>query len=794
MPDMESTDTTDNDETHIGGELNSPLRESTAIEGNANLEPYVGMKFGSEEEAYAFYNDYAKRVGFGVCKRYTSRSRKDKSLIGGEYVCVRGGYKKPCETNRARATTRIGCKAMLKAKRIASGRWAIVNFVKEHNHELDPQNSRFFRSHGWKSPRYELQRKRKKMASMLGKQSDGSGNVLSTKKDIRNNINEERGKLLAAGDPQAIHEHFMQMRHLDPSLFYEMELDEDQRLKNLFWADGKSKMAYTHFGDVVSFDTAYLTKKYHLPLATFIGVNQHGQSMLLGCALITKETIASFIWVFKTWLRAMSEQRPVVIITDQDKDMKAAIAEVFPETRHRFCLWKIRKRVHEKLGHICRTHEKFLQKFDKCVYDSMTVDDFERRWRKLIENFDLTTDEWLQILYEDRQQWVLPYLKDTFFAGMSVSQRSDSVSSFFDAYVSSKTTLKEFLLEKYDIPLQKRREKEAQADFETLQSKPPLKTPSPFEAQLASVYTKGIFKKFQVEVLGMAACHSVNVQQEGETRTYTVRDLEARKDYTVVWNGVERQISCVCCLFEFKGFLCRHAMVVLVASGIYEIPSHYILKRWTMDVKSKPALDQGCLEMDSDCPKTAKERFNDLCQRSIKFAEEGSLSKESYDVALHALQEALQKVITENKSHKKVAQETTLASNSHQQVTEGSQANGMTDTLFVLAPQPLSSIGPDKKMKSSAENSQTKGKKYACSHCKKTGHNAATCKETQLDSAASTLTNQRDTQENPQQGQLNSGAPSLTNQCGTRETLQLMGQLDVGVLVPAYPLRNHTNS
>ncbi|XP_077245563.1 protein FAR1-RELATED SEQUENCE 4-like [Tasmannia lanceolata] len=796
MSDMESTDITDNVEPHMGGEHNSPLRESVANEGNANLEPYLGMKFESEEAAYIFYNEYARRAGFGISKKSTRRSKTDKALIAGEYACVRHGFKKPRETNRARADIRIGCKAMMKVKKMTSGRWVILNFVKEHNHELDPQNSRFFRSHGWKSPRYELQRNRQKMASMLGKESGGSKNILFVKNDSRNHINDERGKLLAAGDPQAIHEHFMRMQSLDPSFFYEMELDENQRLKNLVWVDAKSRMAYTHFGDVVTFDTSYLTKKYHLPLAMFVGVNQHGQSMLLGCTLITKETKTSFVWVFKTWLRAMFDQPPMAIITDQDNDVKAAIAEVFPETHHRFCLWQIRKKIREKLGHVCRTHEKFLQKFDKCVYDSMTADDFERRWRKLIVNFDLTRDEWLQTLYQDRQQWVLAYLKDAFFAGMSVCHRSESVSCFFDPYVTSKTTLKEFL-EKCDIALQKRCEKEAQADFETLQTKPPLKTPSPFEVQLASVYTRDIFKRFQIEVLGMAACHSVNVQQEGETRTYTVRDLEARQDYTVIWNGFETKVSCICCLFEFKGFLCRHSMVVLVASGVYEIPSHYILKRWTKDAKSKPVLDQCCAEDDvqSDCPKTTTERFNDLCQRTIKIAEEGSLSKESYGVALHAIQEAVDKIITENKSQKKVLQQTALPSNSHQQVNKGNQANGMEGVFVELDPDRLKSKEPDKELRSRAEKSSTKAKKYTCSHCKKTGHNVATCKETQLNSGASGVTNQCNTQESSHQmGQLNSGVPSSSNQCGTRETLQLMGQLDVGALAPpAYSVWSLTN-
>lgn len=86
-------------------------------------------------------------------------------------------------------------------------------------------------------------------------------------------------------------------------------------------------------------------------------------------------------------------------------------------------------------------------------------------------------------------------MKDTFFAGMSTTQRSESINSFFDKYVSRKTTLKEFV-EQYKVALQDRKEKEAQADFNTWHKKPVIKSPSPFEKQMSMIYTHEVFKKF----------------------------------------------------------------------------------------------------------------------------------------------------------------------------------------------------------------------------------------------------------------------------------------------------------
>ncbi|KAG5530350.1 hypothetical protein RHGRI_025329 [Rhododendron griersonianum] len=70
-----------------------------------------------------------------------------------------------------------------------------------------------------------------------------------------------------------------------------------------------------------------------MPLILFIGVNQHYQFMLLGCALVADESVATFSWVLQTWLKAMGGQAPKVIIIDQDRAMKIVVSEML-KSRH----------------------------------------------------------------------------------------------------------------------------------------------------------------------------------------------------------------------------------------------------------------------------------------------------------------------------------------------------------------------------------------------------------------------------------------------------------------------------
>ncbi|KAL7251565.1 hypothetical protein ACSBR1_013411 [Camellia fascicularis] len=101
---------------------------------------------------------------------------------------------------------------------------------------------------------------------------------------------------LGTGDAEAILTYFTKMQNKNSSFFYVMDLDDDGRFKNVFWADARGRAAYESFGDVVSFDSTYLTNKYDMPFAPFVGVNHLGQSILFGCGLLSNENIRTLIF------------------------------------------------------------------------------------------------------------------------------------------------------------------------------------------------------------------------------------------------------------------------------------------------------------------------------------------------------------------------------------------------------------------------------------------------------------------------------------------------------------------
>ncbi|XP_022891883.1 protein FAR1-RELATED SEQUENCE 5-like [Olea europaea var. sylvestris] len=179
-----------------------------------------------------------------------------------------------------------------------------------------------------------------------------------------------------------------------------------------------SRQAYKEFGDVVTFDTTYLTNKYDMSFAPFVGVNHHGQSTLLGCGLVSNEDTETFVWLFRTWLQCMHGQAPHGIVIDQDRAMQNAIQIVFPNAKYRWCLWHLLKKLLEKFGY---------------HVDKGSIFTIIQVWSTI---------------------------------GCQLLNAVRVCNAFFDGYVHSKMTLKQ-LVKQYEQALRNKVEKEFQADFKS---------------------------------------------------------------------------------------------------------------------------------------------------------------------------------------------------------------------------------------------------------------------------------------------------------------------------------------
>ncbi|XP_022870831.1 protein FAR-RED IMPAIRED RESPONSE 1-like [Olea europaea var. sylvestris] len=569
----------DNDENDSGEKMNIQGFEQTSPKEEVEI-PEVGMAFRSYEEVRNFYNRYAKSVGFNTAKVSTKNGDDGKQKYF-SLACARSGKTPPPtagrNSSRTRPPSKTECKARMNIAVYDDGRYVVTRVCLDHNHELNLGRPHEFRSSKMVTP--QLKRKLEVNDSAV------------VEMECRSNIANARLLRLGKEDVEAIMIYCYQMQARNSNFFFRIERDEESRIRNVFWADARCRAAYESFGDVIYFDTTYLTKGYDVPLVMFVGVNHHGDSVLFGCGLISSEDTGSFLWLFKSWLTCMLGHSPKAVITDQCRAVQDAVREVFPNSRHCLSLWHIMKKFPTKLKEIAQyiTIKMILKNI---IYDSVKCNEFEDNWRNLINEYNLHDNEWLKSLYDDRHYWAPVYVKNTFLAGICTTQRRERMNAFFDNHVQSKTTVKQFI-ELYDNAMKSKIIKENNADFASFSACIPTVTNHPIEKQFQKIYTNEIFKLFQDELRGLIFCNASFVRAEGLTSVFEVTESILEKDgmfskevtFGVFLDEADGKLECICHLFEFKGILCRHATSVLIKKNVNNVPSCYVIKRWRKDIK-----------------------------------------------------------------------------------------------------------------------------------------------------------------------------------------------------------------
>ena len=178
---------------------------------------------------------------------------------------------------------------------------------------------------------------------------------------------------------------------------------------------------------MISVDATYTTNQYNMKFVPFTRVNHHLQSVFLGAAFLANEKIESYEWLFKTFLNAMGGVAPHLIITDEDASMKAAIAQILPDTVHRLCMWHIMEKVPERVGPSIREDDEFWKLLNRCVWGSENSDEFESQWNFVMTKYALMENEWFSTKFAIRQLWIPAYFMDIPLAGiLRTTSRSES--------------------------------------------------------------------------------------------------------------------------------------------------------------------------------------------------------------------------------------------------------------------------------------------------------------------------------------------------------------------------------
>ncbi|XP_010263150.1 PREDICTED: protein FAR1-RELATED SEQUENCE 5-like isoform X2 [Nelumbo nucifera] len=617
--------------------------------------PKVGMMFKTEEEAYDFYNRYAGMLGFTTRKSNRNLCRMTGEVNYRKFCCSKQGKravdKRRPNVKQPRVETRCGCMAEMRISIREDGFFHVIVFSEIHNHIIAaPRKAHTLRSRRINS---EAQVKQAKMANDLGlalkasmeliaKEAGAHENVESTSTDLKNYLHSCRTGNMEKGEAGAILQYCQDMQEKDPSFSYAVQLDQDELVTNMFWADAHMIVDYSHFGDVVCFDTTYRINNENRPFALFVGVNNHKQSIIFGAAFLYDETVETFEWLFKTFIKTMGGKRPKTILTDDDASIAKAIGLVLPGSHHRLCVWHVFQNATKHLSGVFQNFKTFSEDLSKCVFDYEEVDEFENAWESMINKYNLQENDWLQKLYEKRYRWALVFGRQTFSADISTTQRSESMNSCLKKYLNIKYDLSRFLRH-FERVVADRRYEELKAEFAT-QNIPTLAVQVDILNYVAHIYTPPIFSMFYTEVLQQLNCSIDEDRVVSETITEYEVSVSGKRKHIVAFNSANDLVNCSCRKFEFIGILCVHALKVLNHRHIKTIPSHYILRRWTVDVKVK-AVEASCgSNITLDEREKAAIRYKEMNRLLNQVADRAASVEDAYKVVMESANRLLKEV------------------------------------------------------------------------------------------------------------------------------------------------------
>ncbi|XP_075663145.1 protein FAR-RED IMPAIRED RESPONSE 1-like [Castanea sativa] len=186
------------------------------------------------------------------------------------------------------------------------------------------------------------------------------------------------------GKTASLGRYFSHQLKENPSYYIATQLDCEEFITNIFWANARMIIDYSHFGDVITFDTTYSTNRDARPLGVFLGLNHHRETVVFGGALLYDETIESFVWLFETFLEAMSEKKPITIFTDQDIAIKNA---------------------EKHLGHLLKNESQVNDDFLACIYEYDGEDEFPTAWNEMLDKYDVHENKWLIDLFKLKEKW-----------------------------------------------------------------------------------------------------------------------------------------------------------------------------------------------------------------------------------------------------------------------------------------------------------------------------------------------------------------------------------------------------
>ncbi|XP_025692499.1 protein FAR1-RELATED SEQUENCE 5-like [Arachis hypogaea] len=231
----------------------------------------------------------------------------------------------------------------------------------------------------------------------------------------------------------------------------------------------------------------------------------------------------------------MSNKKPSVVVTDGDKAMRVAIAEVLPSAKYRLHGWHLKKNCIQRVK-----EPEFRKVFKKAVYANFDIEEFEEYWKTAVESLELMNNSW-------------------------------GINAFIKGFLKSINSILK-LVHNLDWVVKYCHNNEVTTQFFSSYYTPVLTTGLDLIELFASkIYTIAVFKEVRKQINGVETLLFLGKDSISTTTVYNFSKIRNRcRVRKVLYNPSEPKIECDCQMWNNESIPCCHIFCVMKHEGLDE--------------------------------------------------------------------------------------------------------------------------------------------------------------------------------------------------------------------------------
>ncbi|KAF1888079.1 hypothetical protein Lal_00024091 [Lupinus albus] len=232
-----------------------------------------------------------------------------------------------------------------------------------------------------------------------------------------------------------------------------------------------------------------------------------------------------------------------------------------PNTKHAFCIWHIVAKIPTWFSsHLGLQYNDFKFDFHR-LYNLECTTEFEEQWESMVKQFNLSTNNHIQLLYQHRQLGLIIF-EGLFFCW-------DDNNWTFRIY--EYTSLVDFV-NQVGVAVNIRNQCGEEARMRQKYYNPQIRTGFLIEEHAATILTPYAFELLQHEIQLSTKYPATKYGND-----YYIVHHHTKFDggRFVTWREEKDSITCSCKEFEFSGILCRHVIRVMLKNDYFNLPDKY---------------------------------------------------------------------------------------------------------------------------------------------------------------------------------------------------------------------------